>query len=257
VSARVDAAVRVKIREAEHALRAGDLVGLAGLLPMREHWRCYPVFADEAVFLDVEMDGQTHRRPTVVSLFHAQGLEVFIQGRNLDVLPQALARWRLWVTFNGASFDLPILARHFPELPRPALHIDLRVLYRRLRFSGGLKSIEDALGISRPPHLRGTRGSDAVLLWRAYQETGDIEALRYLVEYNLYDSFQLRSLMEHGYNRAVDELAWEGERLTPFERGDVLYDVSRLLLDLSPSPRDLNVLARVRGELNRSLDHPE
>jgi uncharacterized protein YprB with RNaseH-like and TPR domain len=231
VSTRVDAATRAKIREAQVALHGRDLAALGRLLPVREHWRCYPDFAQQSVFLDVEADGD--RSPTVVSLFHGQGLEVFIRDRNLDALPQALERWPLWVTFNGACFDLPILAEHFQGLARPALHIDLRVLFRRLRFSGGLKSIEDALGISRPPHLRGTRGPDAVLLWRTYQETRNIEALRFLVEYNLYDAFQLRSLMEHGYNLATEDLACEVDRLVPFDRGEVLYDVSRLLLALA------------------------
>ena len=75
-----------------------------------------------------------------------------------------------------------------------------------------------------------------------------VEALRFLVEYNLYDSFQLRSLMDRGYNLAVQKLALDEPRLTVFDRGDVLYDVSRLLLDLCPSAQDLEVLARVRRE---------
>jgi hypothetical protein len=88
-----------------------------------------------------------------------------------------------------------------------------------------------------------------VLLWRAYLARGDVEALRFLVEYNLYDSFQLRALMDTTYNRALDELNMDTvARLPVFERGEVLYDVSRLILELGPTQRDLKVLERVRAQ---------
>lgn len=248
ISKRGDPAARTAIAEAREALAAKDLARLAALLPPREHWRLYPLFAEHAVYFDIETDGQTSQRPTVVSLFDADGIRVFIQGRNLEELPEALAGRALWVTFNGSCFDVPVLKAYFPDFPAPKLHLDLRFHFRRLGFGGGLKSLEEKLGVGRPPHLKGANGWDAVLLWRAYLRSGDIEALRFLVEYNLYDSFQLRSLMDRGYNLAVQKLALDEPRLTVFDRGDVLYDVSRLLLDLCPSAQDLEVLARVRRE---------
>jgi hypothetical protein len=114
---------------------------------------------------------------------------------------------------------------------------------------GGLKEIEDKLGLGRPPHMKGVNGWDAVLLWRAYLRNGDVEALRFLVEYNLYDSFQLRSLMDTAYNKALDDLNMNDvPRVPVFERGEVLYDVSRLILELGPTQRDLRVLERVRAQ---------
>lgn len=244
-----DVAARARIAEARAALARRDLAQLGRMIPPREHWRCYPAFSREAVFFDIETDGRERLQPTVVSLFHAEGLEVFIQGRNLDALPAALNRWPLWVTFNGSVFDVPVLKHWLPGLNTPDLHIDLRFLCRRVGLPGGLKSVEDALGIARPLHLRGARGQDAVLLWRAYQSSGDVDVLRYLVEYNLYDAFQLRSVLEHGYNLAADRLAWDLEPLRPFDRGDILYDVTQLLLAISPTPQDEHLLARVRAEL--------
>jgi hypothetical protein len=92
-------------------------------------------------------------------------------------------------------------------------------------------------------------GWDAVLLWRAYLARGDVEALRFLVEYNLYDSFQLRSLMDTAYNKALDDLNMNDvPRVPVFQRGEVLYDVSRLILELGPTQRDLRVLERVRAQ---------
>jgi uncharacterized protein len=224
-----------RIDEAEAALRSRDLSRLAALLPRREHWRLYPVFVDEAVFLDIETDG-AEGRPTVVSLFDRAGLHVFLSGQNLESLPEALLRSPMWVTFNGRCFDVPVLRAHFPELPRPVVHLDLRFLCRRVGLRGGLKTIEDLVGIPRPPHLRGVGGWEAVLLWREWLANDELAALRFLVEYNLYDAFQLRALADVAYNRAVEQLAFDGERIPVWQRGDLLYDVSQLVLALGAFP---------------------
>lgn len=243
-----DEEARAAIARAEQALAAGDLPTLAGLIPPKEHWRLYGHFAQQAIFFDIETDGDPDQNPTVVSLFDAAGLHVFIRGRNMADLPAALNARPIWVTFNGSCFDVPVLRDHFPELGRPAAHIDLRFVCRRIGMNGGLKSIEDSLNLGRPPHLRGVNGWDAVLLWRAYQRGGDIEALRFLVEYNLYDAFNLRTLMDVAYNRCTDELACDVARVPVFDRGDILYDVSKALLELGPTAQDLEVLERVRRE---------
>ncbi|MBI3182306.1 MAG: ribonuclease H-like domain-containing protein [Myxococcales bacterium] len=247
LSAKQDDAARARIAEAREALAERDLRRLAALIPQREHWRLYPAFASEAVFFDIEADGGPgSQEPTVVSLFDEAGLRVFIEGRNLRELPAALAERPLWVTFNGGCYDIPVLQRRFARFPAPAAHVDLRFLCRKVRLPGGLKRVEEKVGLSRPPHLKGVNGWDAVLLWRAYKQLGDIEALRFLVEYNLYDSINLRALLELAYNRAVEELACRVPALPVFTRGDVLYDVSKLILSLGPTRRDLGVLRRVR-----------
>jgi hypothetical protein len=113
---------------------------------------------------------------------------------------------------------------------------------------GGLKRLENALGFGRPPHLQGVAGMDAVLLWRAWQQTQDLAPLRFLVEYNLYDSIQLRTLAERAYNRGVEKLGFERLAVPVFERGDVLYDVSRYLLSLGPGGGEEGLLARLREQ---------
>jgi uncharacterized protein YprB with RNaseH-like and TPR domain len=249
ISRKADTAARERIAEARAALARRDLKDLARMVPPREHWRLFPEFQDDAVYFDIETDGSKTQVPTAVSLFDAEGLHVYIQGRNMDALPEGLAKRRLWVTFNGSCFDVPVLKEYFgaKNFPVPEAHIDLRFVTRRLGMGGGLKEIEDKLGVGRPPHLKGVNGYDAVLLWRAYLRRGDVEALRYLVEYNLYDSFQLRSLMDLAYNKGADDLNLDVPRLKVFERGDLLYDVSRLLLELGPTERDVDTLARVRA----------
>jgi uncharacterized protein YprB with RNaseH-like and TPR domain len=184
----------------------------------------------------------------VAGCLDADGLWSFVEGRNLEALPERLARRRVWVTFNGAAFDVPVLRHAFPGLHRPMLHLDLKPLCRRIGLGGGLKSAEDRLGIARPPHLRGRSGMDAVVLWRAYQSTGDVEALRFLVEYNLYDAFQLRAVADHAFNRAAERLHWQ-DRMEPWDRGVVLYDLSRMLLALEPTAAD-----RARADALRALE---
>ncbi|HEY0092899.1 MAG TPA: ribonuclease H-like domain-containing protein [Archangium sp.] len=247
---KLDEGARRRLALAREALERRDLKGLAAMVPPREHWRLYPEFARDAVYFDIETDGKQEQAPTVVALFDDAGLRVFIQGRNMDELPEAMAERRLWVTFNGSCFDVPVLREYFGKrFPTPDAHIDLRFVCRRLGMSGGLKELEDKLGLGRPPHMKGVNGWDAVLLWRAYLARGDVEALRFLVEYNLYDSFQLRSLMDKAYNRALDDLNLDAEPRVPvFERGEVLYDVSRLIMELGPTERDLRVLERVRAQ---------
>ncbi|QRK06405.1 ribonuclease H-like domain-containing protein [Archangium violaceum] len=247
---KLDDGARRRLALAREALERRDLKGLAAMVPSREHWRLYPEFSRDAVYFDIETDGAQEQVPTVVALFDDGGLRVFIQGRNMDALPEAMAERRLWVTFNGSCFDVPVLRQYFGKaFPTPDAHIDLRFVCRRLGMGGGLKEIEDKLGLARPPHMKGVNGWDAVLLWRAYLARGDVEALRFLVEYNLYDSFQLRSLMDKAYNRALDDLNMDAEPRVPvFERGEVLYDVSRLIMELGPTERDLRVLERVRAQ---------
>lgn len=248
ISSKVDEAARNRIATAKNALQTRDLGQLSKLLPSREHWRLYPEFSQDAVYFDIETDGRAEQRPTVVSLFDADGLHVFIEGRNMDALPEALARRRLWVTFNGSCFDVPVLKLHFPDLPEPEAHLDLRFIFRRLGFGAGLKALEDHFKLPRAPHLRGVDGWDAVILWRAYRDRGDLEALRILVEYNLYDAFNLRTLMDIAYNEAIERLNLPEPKVPVFERGEVLYDVSKILLELGPTERDLNVLQRVRSK---------
>ncbi|HLT28918.1 MAG TPA: ribonuclease H-like domain-containing protein [Myxococcaceae bacterium] len=202
VSRAKDPVIREWIAKAGEALEAADLAGLASLFPGREHWRLIRRFGEGAVFFDIETDGSERQLPTVVSLLDAEGLHLFVRGENLEALPDALMRRPIWVTFNGSCFDVPVLREHFPQLTRPPVHLDLRFLGRRIGLKGGLKQIERGLGLDRSTAIDGVGGMDAVLLWRAWLETRDPSVLQLLVEYNLYDAINLRSLL----HRVLDGL---------------------------------------------------
>jgi uncharacterized protein YprB with RNaseH-like and TPR domain len=169
------------------------------------------------------------------------GPRLLLAGRDLEAFPALARDWSLLVTFNGSSFDVPILRRAFPTWTPPRGHIDLRHVLARLGHHGGLKRIERELAplnLARPPRLAGLDGWDACGLFRRGRE-GDRQALRLFAEYNLYDVVNLRTLMPYAYNALVEAEA----ALTPAlrdhapalpvpGRGDVLYDISKILLAL-------------------------
>jgi uncharacterized protein len=219
--------------EAEAAFADRDLPRVAALFPTRELWRLFPAFADRAVYLDIETDRE--EGVTAIGILDGDGPRIRLAGRDLDRFPGDVPPDALLVTFNGAAFDVPVLTRAFPAWKPPVAHIDLRPVWTRLGQWGGLKSIEDKLGLGRPDHLRGVNGGHAAWMWRHAQH-GDQRALRLFAEYNLYDTINLRALLVLAHDRLRERLLAETgldlPAAPPFARGDVLYDVSKILLAL-------------------------
>jgi uncharacterized protein YprB with RNaseH-like and TPR domain len=233
--------LRSAIDAAADALARGDADRLGALLPAGEHWRMLPVFGDGALYLDIETgdDDVRFEGISAIGMLDHQGPRLLLGGRDLEFFPEAAYGATILVTFNGLSFDVPILRRAFPEWRPPVCHVDLRHVLRRLGHGGGLKSIERSLTrlrLARPDHLVGMGGWDASWLWRRGRD-GDRAALRLFAEYNLYDVVNLRTLMAYAYNALVDvvdvpTIRALAPRLDVPERGDLLYDVSKILLGL-------------------------
>jgi uncharacterized protein YprB with RNaseH-like and TPR domain len=228
-SARVDARLRDAIARGSALLAAGDADALATMVPRNERWRLLAAFAADAAFLDVETDGTD--AVTVIGLLDARGPRVLLAGRDLDDFPEVAAGWRLLVTYNGLAFDVPVLKRRFPGWRPPLAHVDLRHVWHRLGHRGGLKLLESANGIVRPPHVAALDGRAAIGLWQRHLD-GDAEATRLLVEYNLRDAVNLKPLAERGYNRLVERLGAPAAPLPESSYGDVAWDVTRIVMGI-------------------------
>jgi hypothetical protein len=243
LSKRRDPELRAAAVDARDALARGDADALAAMLPSGEHWRMLPAFADGAAYLDIETgdDDVAFAGISAIGWFDRAGPRIFLAGRDLHLFPRVARGHAMLVTFNGLSFDVPILRRAFPEWAPPRCHVDLRHVLARLGHDGGLKSIERALHelqLARPAHLADIDGWDACWLWRRGRgRHGDRDALRLFAEYNLHDVIHLRTLIAYAYNALVDRVDQPAVRArvqhVPVPtRGDVLYDVSKLLLSL-------------------------
>lgn len=190
-------------REAEASLKALEELNasyFAQRLPKSFWWRVVPEFADQTVFLDVETDGT--ERITLLGIADWHQHFVFIRGiDDMDEARERLERAVVIVTYNGNSFDLPILRANFPSWQLPPLHLDLCPLLRRLGYKGGLKSVELQLGLKRSPETQGLNGRDAIRLWWQWRDYGDEKALNLLVAYNREDVINLRPLLDFAYRR--------------------------------------------------------
>lgn len=195
------------LRLAKTALNAGDSGFFSKSLPFSEQWRLFEAFRDEAVYLDIETNGY-HSGITVIGLSDGVETKTLVKGFNLDkaLLQSELSKYKLLVTFNGASFDVPVIERYFGfKLGMP--HVDLRFVCQRIGLTGGLKEIERQTGIKRRAEVEGIRGEDAVYLWEMWRSTGNREYLEKLVMYNEEDILNLKPLAK----LAIPKL-WEKTR---------------------------------------------
>lgn len=192
--------IRQWLERSESALARADGRFFARALPPGEHWRAFGEFGGRAAFVDIETNGGMDGGDiTVVGVFDGRRMQTFLCGENLDQAPDVLAEFPLWVTFNGAQFDLPLLRRRFPRARLDSLHLDLRFALRRLGLRGGLKAIESQLGIGRSAATAGMNGYDAVILWRRHLERNDGDALQTLLAYNREDAEHLLPLATFAY----------------------------------------------------------
>ncbi|MCM2325333.1 MAG: ribonuclease H-like domain-containing protein [Candidatus Woesearchaeota archaeon] len=190
-----------EIKIAKRALFENDSGYFKDRLPGTETWRLYDYFREEAVFLDIEASGSSRAGSylTVIGLFDGIDTKTMVKDMNLDVqaLQKELMRYKLLITFNGSSFDIPFLEKKYPRLIPDIPHIDIRHLCARIGLKGGLKDIEKQLGISRDNEVvKRMYGGDPIKLWRMYKGSRDPYYLELLVEYNEEDVINLKRIID-------------------------------------------------------------
>jgi uncharacterized protein YprB with RNaseH-like and TPR domain len=184
-------------------LESGDSSFFNRALKSREQWRLFDAFRDETAYLDIESNGLPAGAggyPTVVGIYDGHDYKVFVRGENLSIrnLMRELSGYKYLVTFYGAVFDIPFLQRSLPGFRLNIPHFDLCFGARRIGLAGGLKKIEEALGIERDVDTTGMNGYDAVLLWMKMRK-GSTEARDLLVRYNREDTVNLKRVADVVY----------------------------------------------------------
>ena len=190
-----------KIMEARKALYNFDSSYFKNILPQSEYYRLYNFFKDDCIFLDIETTGLDSKNDdiTVFGLFDGISTKTMIKNINLDykILQNELKNYKLIVTFNGSSFDVPFINKIYPNLLPNAPNFDVKSVTDRLNLKGGLKEIERKLGIKRGKIVEKLYGGDALTLWKMYKATGDDYYLSLLVEYNEEDIVNLKKIADY------------------------------------------------------------
>lgn len=151
-------------------------------------------------YLDIETTGISPKayEVTVVGLAVERGrsLEVcqLVGGDITDArLMAALRGVDCLYTYNGRRFDLPFLRRRLgTDLETIFAHRDLMYDCWTQKLKGGLKKVEEKLGIARA--TKGIDGWMAVQLWWDYVNHQDAGALQTLLRYNREDVVNLMTL---------------------------------------------------------------
>ena len=153
-------------------------------------------------YLDIETTGldPSSNKITVIG--------IFITGREEDELIQlvgdeisdvsimeAVKDIETLYTYNGSRFDLPFInARYGVNLEQCMKHYDLMLNCWNKKLYGGLKKVEQCLGIER--EVKGVNGLEAINLWYRYINDYDQIALDTLLAYNREDVKNLQILKD-------------------------------------------------------------
>lgn len=126
------------LNHAKARLEQEDARYFALQLQACDQWRLYEWLRPRAVYLDIETN--SFGQITVGGLYGQSGFTSLVKGELLTRrrLCDELAQYDLLVTFNGTSFDLPVLLASIQGLPLDQPHIDLCVIGRQLGYRGGL-----------------------------------------------------------------------------------------------------------------------
>ena len=224
------------IGESKRHLYQGNPGYFSKLLPSNQSWRLFPEFRNSTVYLDIETTGLDRYFYTIttIALYDGESISTYVQGQNLDDFIEDIQKYKVIVSYNGKSFDIPFLEQYF-NIRLDHAHIDLRYVLSSFGFRGGLKGCEKQLGMDRGD-LKDIDGFFAVLLWDEYQRTGDQKTLDTLLAYNIQDTINLENLMVTAYNMKLKD--------TPFYNTHLITDSPP---PVNPYSVDLETVDRVKN----------
>ena len=182
------------IHASRHHYQRGDLLHFQTRLTAGEAWRLFPGFQESTCYLDIETTGDGPNCDiTTIALYDGKEVRTYVNGENLADFKEDITAYTTVVTYNGKSFDIPVIRRVL-GIPMEMAHIDLRYVLGSLGIKGGLKRCEEILGIGRGG-LTGVDGYAAVIMWEQYKKTKDRRYLETLLAYNVADTINMEPLL--------------------------------------------------------------
>lgn len=197
-------------------IQNGDASYFCKNLPTAEQWRLFKDYQDSTAYIDIETTGLGDYGDiiTTIALYDGREIKHYINGKNLDEFKKDIMEYKVVVTYNGKTFDVPFIEKYLGISIEHA-HLDLRYILKGLGYSGGLKSCEQQLGIGRAGCLEDVDGFFAVLLWNDYKEKRRSKSLETLLAYNIQDVLSLEYLMIEAYNQKIKSIPFEIQQLKP------------------------------------------
>ena len=197
-----------------------------------QHWRLFPDFRESIAYLDIETTGldKNYDEITTIALYDGKSVRTYVSGQNLRQFARDIKDYKLLVTFNGKCFDVPFIKRFF-HIEVDQSHIDLRYILARLGCTGGLKQVEQRIGIDRGD-LRAVDGFFAVMLWHEYKRKKNDAALETLLAYNCADVVNLEKLLVHAFNLNLAATPFKGSRsIGAPKKVEVPFKADKRLID--------------------------
>jgi hypothetical protein len=224
------------IDESRQHLYQNNPVYFSKCLPPNQSWRFFPEFRNSTVYLDIETTGldRQFNKITTIALYDGREIKTYVQGQNLDDFIEDIQQYKVIVTYNGKSFDIPFIENFF-KIKLNHAQIDLRYVLYSLGFRGGLKGVERQLGTDRG-NLRDVDGFFAVLLWDEFLKTKNQQTLETLLAYNVEDTITLENLMVTAYNMKL--------KGTPFYENLLIEELTP---PVNPFRADLATIDRIKN----------
>jgi len=187
----------VEIREYQAQLQNRNIAFFTERLVAEDKWKILLDYYDRISYFDIETNGDIYgNNITVIVCLHKGTIYRYVNSENIESFLDILEDVELLVSFNGISFDIPMVQNFFHIRLIPCPHIDLRWVCYHKNLRGGLKSIEKQMGIQRPKHLDGVDGMDAIVLWHNWIEKNDHASKKLLLEYCEMDVVSLQLLTQ-------------------------------------------------------------
>ena len=224
------------IEESKRHLYQDNPVYFSKCLPANQSWRFFPEFRDSTVYLDIETTGldRYYQSITTIALYDGHEIKTYVNGQNLDDFIEDIQKYKVIISYNGKSFDIPFIENYF-NIRLDHAQIDLRYVLYSLGYRGGLKGCERQLDMDRGD-LNDIDGYFAVLLWNEFIKTKNQQTLETLLAYNIQDTINLESLIVTAYNMKLGQ--------TPFYNTHLIEEPT---LPVNPYRVDLATVDKIKN----------